>query len=110
MPGLAKYGSSAAILLGVTEITHREPKLAGRRVEELYFLLEQNGDDALRDAIVHTVERGQLSVAGVRRCLLSSVRGRDGERHHVRAAQPRGLERDQLALALGRAERDGGAA
>jgi transposase len=101
-------GPAALALL--TEITHREPKLAGRRVEQLYFMLEQHGDDALRDAIVRAVERGHLSVGGVRRCLLSSARGRDGERHHVRAAQPRGPERDQLTLALGRAERDGGAA
>jgi hypothetical protein len=101
-------GPAALALL--TEITHREPKLAGRRVEQLYLMLEQHGDDALRDAIGRAVERGHLSVAGVRRCLLSSARGRDGERHHVRAAQSRGPERDQLALALGRAERDGGAA
>ncbi len=37
-------GSGALALL--TEITHREPKLAKRRVEELYALLEQHGDDA----------------------------------------------------------------
>jgi hypothetical protein len=104
---ILNLGPAALALL--TEITHREPKLAGRRVEELYFLLEQHGDDAMRDAIECTVERGQLSVAGVRRRLKLGVRGRDGERHHVRVAQPRGSGRQQMALPLGRAEPEGGA-
>jgi transposase len=101
-------GPAALALL--TEITHREPKLAGRRVEELYFLLEQHGDDAMRDAIGRTVERGHLSVASVRRCLPSSVRGRDGESHHVRVGQPRGADSSQMPLPWSRAARNGGAA
>jgi hypothetical protein len=104
---ILNIGPAALALL--TEITHREPKLAGRRVEELYFLLEQHGDDAMREAIERTVEHGQLSVAGVRRRLNLGARGRDGERHHVRAAQPRGPGRQQMALPLGRAESEGGA-
>jgi hypothetical protein len=45
----------------------------------------------------------------VRRRLNLGARGRDGERHHVRAAQPRGPARQQMALPLGRAEPEGGA-
>jgi hypothetical protein len=100
-------GPEALALL--TEITHREPKLAGRRVEELYVLLERHGDDALREAIRRAVERGQMSVPGVRRRLPSSVRGPEGVRPRVRVAQPRGHDRGQLALPLGRAELKRGA-
>lgn len=104
---ILNLGPAALALL--TEITHREPKLAGRRVQQLYFLLESHGDDAMREAIVRAVERGQLSVASVRRRLNLGARGRDGERHHVRAAQPRGPGRQQIPLPLGRAEPEGGA-
>jgi transposase len=100
-------GPSALALL--TEITHREPKLAGRRVEELFVLLERHGDDALRDAIAQTVERGQLSVAGVRRRLPSSARASDGDSHRSRVVQPRGEKTRQLPLPLGRADRKRGA-
>jgi transposase len=100
-------GPEALALL--TEITHREPKLAGRRVEELYVLLERHGDDALREAIRRADERGQMSVPGVRRRLPSSVRGPEGVRPRVRVAQPRGHDRGQLALPLGRAELKRGA-
>lgn len=97
-------GSEALALL--TEITHREPQLASRRVEELYALLEQHDDEKLRDAIRRAVERGQLSVAGVRRSL-PSIGARaavGGCRPQLRAAQPRGLRRGQLPLPLGRTE------
>lgn len=90
-------GPAALALL--TEITHREPKLAGRRVEELYVLLEQHGDEAMRDAIAQAVTCGQLSVAGVRRGLLTSA-----------PAQPRGPGHQQMPLSLGRAKRNGGVA
>ncbi len=63
----------------LTEITHREPRLASRRVDELYAMLEKHGDDALRAALHHAVESGQLSVAGVRRALSSSARQGDGD-------------------------------
>jgi hypothetical protein len=95
-------GPGALALL--TEITHREPKLASRRVEELYALLERYGDDALRDAIERAVELGQLSVAGVRRRLPLGARGPEGARPRVRVAQPRGPRPGQLSLPLGRAE------
>ena len=100
-------GPDALALL--TEITHREPKLAGRRVEELYTLLERHGDDTLREAIRSAVERAQLSVAGVRRRLPSSGRGREGSRPRVRVTPPRGPDRLQLALPLGRTELKRGA-
>lgn len=67
-------GPGALALL--TEITHREPMLASQRVEELYGLLEQHGDDRMREAIGHAVENGQLSVAGVRRGLLALPQGK----------------------------------
>ena len=95
-------GPDALALL--TEITHREPKLAGRRVEELYFLLERHGDDAMRDAITGAVARGQLSVPAVRRRLPVSARGLEGARPRGRVAQPRGRDVRQLALPLRRAE------
>lgn len=66
-------GPDALALL--TEITHREPKLSGRRVEELYEILERHGDDILRGAIADTVARGELSIAGVDRALERRVQG-----------------------------------
>lgn len=104
---LLHLGPASLTLL--TEITHREPRLARRRVEELYELLVQHGDDAMRTAITQAVERGRLDVIAVRRALPSSVRGRDGDRHLAREAQPRGDDRAQLALRLVRAESKRGA-
>lgn len=100
-------GPRALTLL--TEITHREPMLASRRVEELYALLEEHGDAAMRDAIAAAVDRGQLSVAGVRRGLPIGDRGREGSSHRVGAAQPRGPKSSQMPLPLGRAESKRGA-
>ena len=104
---LLNLGPEALTLL--TEITHREPRLSSRRVEELYGLLEHHGDDVLRSAVCRAVERGQLSVAGVRRALPSSARGSDdASRRRSRAAQPRGPNGSQLPLAFDRAESKGG--
>lgn len=100
-------GPAALALL--TEITHREPKLASRRVEELYLLLERHGDEAMRNAIIATVERGQLSVSGVRRRLPVGARGIEGGSPRIRVAQPRGRGDRQLALPLGRADSKRGA-
>lgn len=101
-------GGAALALL--TEITHREPKLAVRHVEELYALLEQHGDEALRAAIERAVDAGKLTVAGVRRGLAGTrAVKRDGERRRAGAAQPRGRQDRQLELTLRRAEREGGA-
>jgi transposase len=93
---ILNLGPAALTLL--TEITHREPQLSGRRVEELYDLLERHGDDTLRAAIDHAVSGGQLTVTAVRRALPSSAR----------RAQPRGRDDTQLALGLGRAAPKGG--
>jgi transposase len=60
-------GSAALALL--TEITHHDPRKASRRVEELYALLEERGDDALRHAIELAVERDELTVLAVRHAL-----------------------------------------
>ena len=94
----------------LTEITHREPRLASKRVEELYKLLEHHGDDVLRAALGEAVEHGCLSVAGVRRALSSGARGVDGVRHRPGAAQPRGEDGDQLVIPFHRAEPRGGVA
>lgn len=67
------------------EITHDTPKLARHRVEELYRLLEQYGDDAMRSAIARAVEGGQLSVAGVRRALPTRAGVCDGARRRGRS-------------------------
>ncbi|HMY80170.1 MAG TPA: hypothetical protein PLT98_15610, partial [Thauera aminoaromatica] len=66
-------GADALALL--TEITHREPRLSMRRVEDLYGLLERYGDDVLREAIGRAVRDGNLSVAGVRQALLTRAAG-----------------------------------
>jgi transposase len=87
---LLNLGADALALL--TEITHREPKLAGRHVEHLYSLLARHGDDEMRDAIRRAVKSGKLTAAAVERAL------------------PRGPSARQLALPGVRAERKGGAA
>lgn len=61
---LLNLGPDALALL--TEITHREPRLASVRVEELYVLLERHGASLLRAAIAAAVAKGRLSVAAVR--------------------------------------------
>lgn len=101
-------GPDALALL--TEITHREPRLWSRRVEDLFALLEQHGDDALRDAIGRAVERGYLSVAGVRRMLPASARGSAGASQQSRKARQRAPDDRQLKLTLGRAQSKDGAA
>jgi hypothetical protein len=60
-------GAPALALL--THITHREPRQSSRRVEQLYDLLEQHGDAAMRVAVEAAVTQNVLSVAGVRRAL-----------------------------------------
>ncbi|MDB4937803.1 MAG: Mobile element protein [Labilithrix sp.] len=90
-------GADALALL--TEITHREPKLAGRRVEDLYALLERHGDEAMRAAIARAVRSGELTVAAVERALSTPS---------ARRAQPRGHDGRQLALPSSRAESKGG--
>jgi hypothetical protein len=92
----------------LTEITHREPKLASRRVEELYTLLDTHGDDAMRAAFAHAVDRGQLSITGVRRAFSSSARRGDGDSHCPGVAQPRGDAERQMEIAFPRVAARGG--
>jgi hypothetical protein len=66
---LIQLGAGALELL--THITHREPRQSSARVEQLFTLLEQYGDDLLRQAIDIAVANQAFSVAGVRRGLLS---------------------------------------
>jgi hypothetical protein len=101
-------GTDALTLL--TEITHRETQLAGRRVEELYELLEAHGDDTMREAIGRAVRAGTLHVAGVRRALSTmGARRRGGSGHRAGAAQPRGQHPHQMTLPIGRAQPKRGA-
>ena len=62
---LLQLGPGALELL--THITHREPRQSSARVEQLFSLLEQYGDEILREAIDVAVANRALSVAGVRR-------------------------------------------
>lgn len=91
---LLNLGSDALALL--TEITHRDPRLASREVEELYTMLELHGDDTMREAIGAAVKTGKLTIAAVRHALPSSARGRQGERPDVRGAPPRALDVSRL--------------
>lgn len=100
-------GADALALL--TELTHREPRLARRRVEELYALLEEHGDDALRVAIGTAVRRNELSVSAVRAVLGHGARERDGVRRHERVAQPRGRFAQGKPRRFNRAESKRGA-
>jgi hypothetical protein len=102
---LLNFGPAALALL--TEITHREPRLSSRRVEDLYALLDKHGDEAMRDAVERAVSAGTLSVAGVRRALKSAPAGQEGPSPRVRRAQPRGAQRSFAAPGFGRAERGG---
>jgi transposase InsO family protein len=102
---LLDLGPPALELL--TEITHREPKLALQRVEQLHEWLVQHGDEALRTAIKIAVHEGQLSVLGVRRALGACARGSDGASHLARAAPPRAQPAPRGALRLVRAESKG---
>ena len=99
---LLNLGPAALSLL--TDITHRSPALAKRRVEELYELLERHGDDAMRAAVERAVADGRLDVAGVRARLSSSARRGDGPSHLAGAAQPRGRSGDTSSRARDRAE------
>lgn len=101
-------GPDALALL--TEITHREPKLSSRRVEDLYALLEAHGDDTMREAIGRAVRSDALSVAGVRRALRTlGARRLEGSRPRAGAAQPRGPDAHQLTLPVSRADSKRGA-
>jgi transposase len=104
---ILQLGPAALTLL--TDITHREPRLASRRVEELYAMLETHGDDALRSAITHAVEAGRTSVAGVRMSLRQlGARSRADQSPRDGAAQASGHDGLQQQLPLDRAQRDGG--
>jgi hypothetical protein len=102
---LLNLGPAALTLL--TEITHKEPRLSNRRVEDLYALLDRHGDEAMRDAIERAVSEGTLSVAGVRRALRSAPAGQEGPSPRVRRAQPRGQQRSFDAPGFGRVEKGG---
>lgn len=95
---ILNLGGDALALL--TEITHREPKLSSRRVEDLYLLLEKHGDEAMRTAIARAVRSSRLTVSAVTRAL---------SQMSARREQPRRQQPGQLALPDIGAESKGGA-
>ena len=71
---ILNLGQQALTLL--TEITHREPRLSGRRVEELHAMLVEHGEGAMTAALAHAVSQDTNSVSAVRRALsLATKRG-----------------------------------
>lgn len=99
---LLALGPDALALL--TELTHREPRLAKQRVEDLYTLLEQHGDDAMRAAFAHAVAQNQLSITAIRRALSpTGARQSDGASHRSGVAQPRGQTPRQASFGFHRA-------
>lgn len=73
------------------------------------MLLEEFGDDTMREAIGRAVRGGTLSVTGVTRALSTlGARRRDGDRRRAGAAQPRARDARQLTLSVRRAEPKGG--
>ena len=74
---LLSLGTDALALL--TEITHKDHRVAGQHVNELYTLLERYGDDRLRSAIGNALRDGEASVEGVARALQTSARRDGGE-------------------------------
>jgi transposase len=84
-------GADALTLL--TEITHRNQRRSAEHVEQLFDLLEEHGDGAMRTAIAKAVARGRLSVSAVREMLASSsARGRGDEVPPAPAAHTRDAE------------------
>lgn len=118
---LARLGSRAVEFL--TEAVHRRPKGMTDLVERLYKLLEDYGDDALRDALGDALARRQFSARDVQR-LLRSPRAperrsaarsatvadrRDASAAGRRAGAPRAPGRPEQLSLLRRADRkDGG--
>jgi transposase len=104
---ILKLGKSALALL--TDITHREPRSSRVRVEELYELLEEHGDERLRAAIERAVAANRTTLAAVRSFLPLSDRDRERSSAHAARAQPRGPSATARASVTGRAERKRGA-
>lgn len=103
---LLKLGKSALALL--TDVTHREPQRSRTRVEELYALLDEHGDERLRVAIERAVAHGHTTVAAVRALLPSSGRDRERPSAHAARAQPREAHARRVSTSR-RAERNRGA-
>ncbi len=96
---LLNLGPDALALL--TELTHREPKLASRRVEELYDLLERTR--RRRDARGARARGARRRARRSRRAARTLDLGRPKEgrwsSRHPGAAQPRGRDARQLDAA-----------
>lgn len=104
---LLKLGKSALVLL--TDITHREPRRSRMRVEELYALLEDHGDERLRAAIERAVASDRTTVTAVISFLTLSDRDRERSSAHAARAQPRGANVSARKSSSRRAERNRGA-
>ena len=66
----------ADVLTLLTEIIHRAPRLANRRVEELYAAFERHGDAAFRAAVSKVVAAGTLTASAVLQALKKGARRR----------------------------------
>jgi transposase len=92
-------GQDALALL--TEITHKDVARASSHVEALYTLLEQHGDDAMREAIGRAVRAGKLTVAGVESVLRTLKTRRHGDSaHRGGVVRPRRVDPRQLSLTI----------
>jgi transposase len=80
----------------VTALVHRSPEKHYGKVERLYSLLEQHGEDAMRAAFAHAVEANDLTISAVNAALETSS---------ARVSDERELDAERAAPARGRKPR-----
>jgi len=103
---LLMLGSSAHDY--ITVLVHRKPKTWLHDVEKMFELLQDYGDDAMRDAIALALGEQTFGAAYVSHFLKSSASEARRASRRAGGAQPRDCERIQLPLPFGSAERRGG--
>ena len=94
----------------MTEALHHDPKRQTRLVESLFDLLQDYGDDAMREAFRGAVAARGHNLRDVQRQLRTSSAARRSrlEEPARRVAQPRGRHRGEQLDLLSRAEPKGG--
>lgn len=98
---LLQLGPAAMRLL--THLTHRSPTLSAGYVEDLYKLMEQHGEVAMRGAFDQVSEQDTLSVSAVRKVLETSAR-REG-RAPARSLPPSATARTATSHSAPRSRR-----